>query len=102
MLFLVIEKVSKEIPVEALESSSGAVEYFNELTKKGKLLNHYHFAGIPGGALVIDAASNDELGEILIKSPFYRFTTREIYPVMSPEKMVTAEQSVVSASLNSD
>lgn len=95
MQFLVIEMLEGEVPDEVLQASDEAVRYFEDLKKKKKLVNHYHFAGIPGGALVLDVESNDELGKILISSPFYKYTRRTIYPLMSSETMVEEEMKKV-------
>ncbi|MDH4163808.1 MAG: hypothetical protein OEW15_14145 [Nitrospirota bacterium] len=96
MRYLVIEQAQGVIPKEALIKSRDGIAYFNSLKKIGILIAHYHFAGIAGGAFIVDVNSNDQLGEILIKSPFYRFTTRTIYPLMYEKTMVQAEMKSIA------
>ncbi|WP_041245440.1 muconolactone Delta-isomerase family protein [Geotalea uraniireducens] len=92
MLFLIIEKAIGQIPKEALEASGRCADYFAALKEKGKLKGNYHFAGIAGGAYILDVESNDELGETIIKSPFYKYTSRDIFPLMDERRLIEAEK----------
>lgn len=85
MKFLVIERHRETLTKEVLQKIAPAMfKYHRDLEKAGKG-KHYVMAGQPGGVVIFDVESNEELARLIASSPVYRFTTREIIPLWEPE-----------------
>lgn len=86
MKFLVIERHRESLTKECLQKVAPAMfAYIKKLEKMGKA-EHYVLAGNPGGVMLFDVESNEELAFLVSGNPIYPYTTREIYPLWDPEK----------------
>jgi muconolactone delta-isomerase len=95
MLFLVLDKVKLQpVPEEqALSAYNAAQRLFKmlkDLEKDGKLKAKYALADIPGGIVMLDVESLEELYGILASMPTNPYVDREIHPLISMDLMEEA------------
>jgi muconolactone D-isomerase len=74
MLFLVTDTVKVEfvepaVAVAQMKMLQQTFETYQELKERGKLKFAYAFADRPGGIVVLDVASNEELQQLLFLMP---------------------------------
>jgi muconolactone D-isomerase len=105
MLFLVIDTVKLEFvqpdlavaQMKMLEQTFGV---YRELKEQGKLKFAYAFADSPGGIVVLDVASNEELQQTLFLFPSMPLVNRMVRPLTemkSVEEIIIELQSIVSS-----
>lgn len=73
---------------------------YRELKEQGKLKFVYAFADSPGGIMVLDVASNDELQQTLFLLPSMPLVNRIVRPlteIKSVEDLITELESIVSS-----
>lgn len=86
MKFLMIERHRESLTREVLEKVAPAMfAYLDKLREMGKAEN-WVMVGQPGGVVMFDVESNEELAVLISKSPIYPYTTREIIPLWDPDK----------------
>ena len=96
MKFLVIERHRAELTRDQLEKIAPKMfEYLGKLEKMGKVQN-WTLAGQPGGVMLFDVDSNEELAVLISSSPIYPYTTREIIPLWEPAKAKGMLDTLVS------
>jgi muconolactone delta-isomerase len=70
------------------------------LKEQGKLKFVYAFADSPGGMMVLDVASNDELQQTLFLLPSMPLVSRTVRPLTemkSVEELISELESIVSS-----
>jgi muconolactone D-isomerase len=105
MLFLVIDTVKLEfidpgLAVAQMKMLQQTFQIYRELKEQGKLKSVYAFADSPGGVIVLDVASNEELQQTLFLLPSMPLVNRTVRPLTelkSVEDLVTELQSIVSS-----
>jgi muconolactone D-isomerase len=105
MLFLVTDSVKLEFvePDLALAQMKMLQQTFNiysGLKEQGKLRFAYAFADSPGGIMVLDMASNEELQQTLFLLPSMPLVNRTVRPLTemkSVEDLITELESIVSS-----
>ncbi len=86
MKFLVIERHRESLTRDVLKKVAPPMfDYLAKLRQLGKLQN-WVLVGQPGGVMLFDVDSNEELAVLISQSPIYPYTTREIYPLWEPDK----------------
>ena len=94
MKFLVIERHRAELTREQLEKIALSMfAYLGKLEKMGKVQN-WTLAGQPGGVMLFDVESNEELAVLISSSPIYPYTTREILPLWEPAQAARMTQKL--------
>ena len=86
MLFLVIDTVKLEfiqpdLAVAQMKMMQQTFNAYKDLKEQGKLKFSFAFADAPGGVLVLDVASNQELQQILFLFPSMPLVTRTVRPL---------------------
>lgn len=100
MKFLVIERHRESLTRDVLEKVAPAMfEYLRKLEQMGKA-QHYVLAGNPGGVVLFDVESNEELAVLVSGSPIYPYTTREIYHLWEPDKAADYVKTLVETMKN--
>jgi uncharacterized protein YciI len=85
MKFLILQKV-RQVPVEAWAKLLPAhFKYLDDLEKKGKLELSYHLVGEQGDLLIVNADSDEELGDIVGEDPLFFHSKRRVYPLTTRE-----------------
>lgn len=105
MLFLVVDAVRLEfvqpdVAIAQMKMLQQTFETYGELKGQGKLKFAYAFADSPGGVMVLDVASNEELQQILFLLPSMPLVTRTIRPLTemkSVESLIGELESIVSS-----
>ncbi len=105
MLYLVIDSVKMEFvsPDLALAQMKMLRQTFNiyrELKEQGKLKFAYAFADSPGGIMVLDLTSNEELQQTLFLLPSMPLVNRTVRPlteIKSVEQLIGELESIVSS-----
>jgi muconolactone D-isomerase len=105
MLFLVIDTVKLEfidpgLAVAQMKMLQQTFQIYRDLKEQGKLKFMYAFADSPGGIIVLDVASNEELQQTLFLLPSMPLVNRTVRPLTelkSVEDLVTELQSIVSS-----
>ena len=105
MLFLVIDTVKLEfidpgLAVAQMKMLQQTFQIYRELKEQGKLKSVYAFADSPGGVIVLDVASNEELQQTLFLLPSMPLVNRTVRPLTelkSVEDLVTELESIVSS-----
>ncbi|AIF83580.1 muconolactone delta-isomerase [Candidatus Nitrososphaera evergladensis SR1] len=108
MLFLVIdtvklEFVGPEVAVAQMKMLQQTFATYQELKEQGKIKFAYAFADSPGGIIVLDVASNDELQQVLFllpSMPLVQRTVRPLTEIKSVEGIVSELQTIVSSMPN--
>lgn len=105
MLFLVIDTVKLEfidpgLAVAQMKMLQQTFQIYRDLKEQDKLKFMYAFADSPGGVIVLDVASNEELQQTLFLLPSMPLVNRTVRPLTelkSVEDLVTELQSIVSS-----
>lgn len=105
MLFLVVDTVKLEfvepgVAIAQMKMLQQTFETYGELKEQGKLKFVYAFADSPGGVMVLDVASNEELQQILFLLPSMPLVNRTIRPLTemkSVESLIGELESIVSS-----
>jgi muconolactone D-isomerase len=105
MLFLVIDAVKLEfiepdLAVAQMKMLQQTFSIYRELKEQGKLKFVYAFADSPGGMMVLDVASNDELQQTLFLLPSMPLVSRTVRPLTemkSVEELISELESIVSS-----
>lgn len=105
MLFLVqdtvkLEFVEPEVAVAQMKMLQQTFATYNDLKEQGKLKFAYAFADSPGGIMVLDVASNEELQQVLFllpSMPLVQRTVRPLTEMKSVNAIVSELQSIVSS-----
>jgi muconolactone D-isomerase len=108
MLFLVIDSVKldfvgPEIALAQMKMLQQTFATYQELREKGKLKFSFAFADSPGGVIILDVASNDELQQVLFllpSMPMVQRTVRPLTEVKSVENIVTELEAIVRSMPN--
>lgn len=96
MKFLMIERHRESLTREVLEKVAPAMfSYLRKLQDLGKAQN-WVMAGQPGGVVLFDVESNEELAILISQCPIYPYTTREIIPLWEPDKAAGMVDKLVS------
>ncbi len=86
MKFLIIERVTKGIPLEKWAKLLPAqFKYFDDLEKTGKIEVSYHLVGHQGSLLIVDVATDEELSRIISEDPMFFHSRRQVYPLTTRE-----------------
>jgi muconolactone D-isomerase len=73
---------------------------YNDLKESGKLKFSYAFADTPGGIMILDVASNEELQQTLFMLPSMPLVQRVVRPlteIKSVEGIISELESIVSS-----
>lgn len=105
MLFLIIDAVKLEfiepdLAIAQMKMLQQTFNIYRELKEQGKIKFAYAFADSPGGIIVLDVASNDELQQTLFllpSMPLVKRTVRPLTEVGSVENLIGELQSIVSS-----
>jgi muconolactone D-isomerase len=105
MLYLVIdavklEFVSPDLAVAQMKMLQQTFNIYRELKEQGKLKFVYAFADSPGGIMVLDVASNEELQQTLFLLPSMPLVNRTVRPLTEIEQvedLITELESIVSS-----
>jgi muconolactone D-isomerase len=105
MLFLVMDSVKlefiePELAVAQMKMLQQTFTIYRELKEQGKLKFVYAFADSPGGMMVLDVASNDELQQTLFLLPSMPLVSRTVRPLTemkSVEELISELESIVSS-----
>ena len=105
MLFLVIDAVKlkfiePELAVAQMKMLQQTFSIYRDLKEQGKLKFVYAFADSPGGMMVLDVASNDELQQTLFLLPSMPLVSRTVRPLTemkSVEELISELESIVSS-----
>jgi muconolactone D-isomerase len=105
MLFLVIDTVKLEfvqpdLAVAQMKMLEQTFSVYRDLKEQGKLKFAYAFADSPGGIVVLDVASNEELQQTLFLFPSMPLVNRIVRPLTemkSVEEIISELQSIVSS-----
>ncbi|AFU58280.1 hypothetical protein Ngar_c13420 [Candidatus Nitrososphaera gargensis Ga9.2] len=105
MLYLVIdavklEFVSPDLAVAQMKMLQQTFSIYRELKEQGKLKFAYAFADSPGGIMVLDVASNEELQQTLFLLPSMPLVNRTVRPlteIKQVEDLITELESIVSS-----
>ncbi len=105
MLFLIIDAVKLEfiepdLAIAQMKMLQQTFNIYRELKEQGKIKFAYAFADSPGGIIVLDVASNDELQQTLFllpSMPLVKRTVRPLTEIGSVENLIGELQSIVSS-----
>lgn len=105
MLFLVqdtvrLEFVQPEVAVAQMKMLQQTFSTYNDLKEQGKLKLAYAFADSPGGMMVLDVSSNEELQQVLFllpSMPLVQRTVRPLTEMKSVEAIISELQGIVSS-----
>jgi muconolactone D-isomerase len=105
MLFLVtdtvkLEFVEPDLAVAQMKMLQQTFNIYSSLKEQGKLRFAYAFADSPGGIMVLDMASNEELQQTLFLLPSMPLVNRTVRPLTemkSVEDLITELESIVSS-----
>jgi muconolactone D-isomerase len=105
MLYLVIDSVKLEfvepdIAVAQMKMLQQTFVTYQDLKEQGKLKFAYAFADSPGGIMVLDVESNEELQKILFLLPSMPLVNRSIRPLTemkSVESLITELEEIVKS-----
>lgn len=105
MLFLVtdtvkLEFIEPDLAVAQMKMLQQTFNIYSGLKEQGKLRFAYAFADSPGGIMVLDMASNEELQQTLFLLPSMPLVNRTVRPLTemkSVENLITELESIVSS-----
>lgn len=105
MLYLVMDTVKMEfitpdMAVAQMKMLQQTFAIYKELSDSGKLKFSYAFADKPGGIIVLDVASNEELQQTLFLLPSMPLVDRVVRPlteIRSVESIINELESIVSS-----
>ena len=89
MRFLIVNKGTTPPPPDRGVAILDALEaWADRYTASGKMEEVWGFAGIRGGAGILNVGSLEELDEIISQSPVAPFSQTEIYPLVEMHEVV--------------
>ncbi len=105
MLYLVIDSVKLEfvepdIAVAQMKMLQQTFVTYQDLREQGKLKFAYAFADSPGGIMVLDVESNEELQKILFLLPSMPLVNRSLRPLTemkSVESLIAELEEIVKS-----
>lgn len=105
MLYLIMDTVKLEfiepkLAVAQMKMLQQTFEIYKELKEQGKFKFAYAFADSPGGIVVLDVASNEELQKTLFLFPSMPLVERTVRPLTelgSAEQIIGELESIVSS-----
>lgn len=105
MLFLVqdtvrLEFVEPQVAVAQMKMLQQTFSTYNDLKEQGKLKFAYAFADSPGGIMVLDVSSNEELQQVLFllpSMPLVQRTVRPLTEMKSVDAIISELQGIVSS-----
>src|SRR5215469_17946695 len=105
MLYLVMDSVrlefiQPELAIAQMKMLQQTFSIYSELRESGKLKFSYAFADTPGGIMVLDVASNDELQQTLFMLPSMPIVQRVVRPlteIKSVEGIISELETIVSS-----
>ena len=105
MLFLIldamkVEFIEPELAVAQMKMLQQTFSIYDELKEQGKLKFAYAFADSPGGIIVLDVASNEELQQTLFLLPSMPMVNRTVRPLTeigSAKNLIGELESIVSS-----
>src|SRR5262245_14328618 len=105
MLFLVIDTVRLEfvepaLAVAQMKMLQQTFSIYKELKEQGKLKFAYAFADSPGGIVVLEVASHEELQQTLFLLPSMPLVERAVRPLTelkSVEDIIVELESIVNS-----
>ncbi len=82
MKFLIIQKVKREVPLEAWSKKLPMqFKYFENLEKEKTLEVYYHLIGQQGSMLIVNADTDEKLSKVIGQDPLFFECDREVYPL---------------------
>ena len=84
--FLVICKTLLPAPPEVMDAFIAQCDYMEKLGKRGTVKMFVPFSGLDGGFFVVEAATNEELTQVISECPIFPYVKREIYPLTEDTK----------------
>lgn len=105
MLYLVtdsvkLEFVAPDLAVAQMKMLQQTFNVYRELKEQNKLKFVYAFADSPGGIMVLDVASNEELQQTLFLLPSMPLVNRTVRPlteIKSVEEIIGELESIVNS-----
>ena len=105
VLFLIVDSVRLEfvepdVAIAQMKMLQQTFANYDGLKEQGKLKFAYAFADSPGGIMVLDVASNEELQQILFLLPSMPLVKRSVRPlteIKSADALIAELRSLVSA-----
>ena len=105
MVFLIldamkVEFIEPELAVAQMKMLQQTFSIYDELKEQGKLKFAYAFADSPGGIMVLDVASNEELQQTLFLLPSMPMVIRTVRPLTeigSVKNLIGELESIVSS-----
>lgn len=105
MLFLIkdtvkLEFIEPELALAQMKMLQQTFSVYRELKEQGKLKFVYAFADSPGGIMVLDVASNEELQQTLFLLPSMPLVDRRVRPLTeigSVESLIGELESIVNS-----
>ena len=79
----------------ALDAIPAEIEYHKALVEEGKITAKYAFVGKSEGIAIFDVESNEELNEILAKSPSSLMLSFEAIPLIDFEYAIKKWKEIV-------
>jgi muconolactone delta-isomerase len=82
MKFLIIQKVTREVPLEKWSKLLPMqFKYFEKLENEKKIEADYHLIGHQGSMLIFNVDSDETLSKLIGEDPLFFYSEREIYPL---------------------
>ena len=105
VLFLIVDSVRLEfvepdVAIAQMKMLQQTFANYDGLKEQGKLKFAYAFADSPGGIMVLDVASNEELQQILFLLPSMPLVKRSVRPlteIKSADALIAELRSLVCA-----
>lgn len=105
MLYLVtdsvkLEFITPDMAVAQMKMLQQTFSIYNDLKESGKLKFAFAYADSPGGVMVLDVASNEELQQTLFLLPSMPLVSRIVRPlteISSVESIINELESIVSS-----
>lgn len=105
MLFLVqdavkLEFVEPQVAVAQMKMLQQTFSTYNDLKEQGKMKFAYAFADSPGGIMVLDVSSNEELQQVLFllpSMPLVQRTVRPLTEMKSVDAIISELQGIVGS-----
>lgn len=95
-----LEFITPDLAVAQMKMLQQTFSIYKDLKESGKLKLAYAFADSPGGIMVLDVASNEELQQTLFLLPSMPLVTRTVRPLTemsSVESIINELESIVSS-----
>ena len=95
-----LEFIRPDLAVAQMKMLQQTFSIYGDLKESGKLKFSYAFADTPGGIMVLDVASNEELQQTLFMLPSMPLVKRIVRPlteIKSVEAIITELETIVSS-----